>query len=92
MNIPLIFADDDDICSHVAKYPQNYLVPHPTDCTKYYSCQKLGWGTNKKWIAYLMPCPQTTGFDPGLSICKPMKTLSRCSGGNTFLHIIYAYL
>ena len=21
-----------------------YQVPHPTDCTKFYSCQKLGWG------------------------------------------------
>ena len=32
---------DNKICSGVARKPENYLVPHPTDCTKFYSCQVL---------------------------------------------------
>ena len=51
---------DNKICAGVARNPQRYLVPHPTDCTKFYSCQRNGWGG---WIANVMDCPLTTGFD-----------------------------
>ena len=51
---------DNKICASVSRHPQRYLVPHPTDCTKFYSCQRNGWGG---WIANLMDCPTTTGFD-----------------------------
>ena len=56
----LLFSVDNKICAGVARNPQRYLVPHPTDCTKFYSCQRNGWGG---WIANLMDCPVTTGFD-----------------------------
>ena len=51
---------DNKMCAGVSREPQRYLVPHPTDCTKFYSCQRNGWGG---WIANLMDCPTTTGFD-----------------------------
>ena len=68
---------DYEICSQVAERPQNYLVPHPSDCTKFYSCQNLGWRGG--WIAHLMDCPATTGFDTKLRICNYIKALPRCS-------------
>merc|ERR1712003_308653 len=66
---------DNKICAGVARNPQRYLVPHPTDCTKFYSCQRNGWGG---WIANLMDCPVTTGFDRSLMICNYINTLPRC--------------
>lgn len=66
---------DNKICAGVAKNPQRYLVPHPTDCTKFYSCQRNGWGG---WIANLMDCPITTGFDRTLMICNYINKLPRC--------------
>ena len=73
-NIFTVFLSlvDNKICAGVAKHPQRYLVPHPTDCTKFYSCQRQGSGG---WIANLMDCPVTTGFDKSLMICK---SLPRC--------------
>jgi len=66
---------DNKICAGVAKHPQRYLVPHPTDCTKFYSCQRQGWGG---WIANPMDCPVTTGFDKSLMICNYINSLPRC--------------
>ena len=71
---------DSEICAEVAENPQNYLVPHPEDCTKFYSCQNLGWKGG--WIAHLMDCPPTTGFDVNLRICNYIKALPRCSRGS----------
>merc|ERR1711981_1171211 len=70
-------SPDNEICAQVAEKPQSYLVPHPTDCTKFYSCQNLGWRGG--WIAHLMDCPATTGFDTKLRICNYIKALPRCS-------------
>ena len=70
---------DDGICAEVAENPQNYLVPHPADCTKFYSCQSLGRG--RGWIAHLMDCPPTTGFDTRLRICNFIRALPRCRRG-----------
>jgi len=66
---------DNKICAGVAKHPQRYLVPHPTDCRKFYSCQRQGWGG---WIANPMDCPVTTGFDKSLMICNYINSLARC--------------
>ena len=66
---------DNKICAGVATHPQRYLVPHPTDCTKFYSCQRQGWGG---WIANPMDCPVTTGFDKSLMICNYINSLPRC--------------
>ena len=79
-SIPLVFhifivLVDNKICAGVAKHPQRYLVPHPTDCTKFYSCQRQGWGG---WIANPMDCPVTTGFDKSLMICNYINSLPRC--------------
>lgn len=74
---------DNKICSEVARNPTEYLVPHPTDCTKFYSCQKLGWGG---WKANLMDCPMTTGFDTALKVCNYVASLPRCKAeGNSLL-------
>ena len=59
----------------MAREPERYLVPHPTDCTKFYSCQRRGWGG---WIANLLDCPVTTGFDTSLLICNYISALPRC--------------
>ena len=72
----------------MAEQPHNYLVPHPSDCTKFYSCQNLGWRGG--WIAHLMDCPATTGFDKKLRICNYIKALPRCSKGTKYRHIIWA--
>merc|ERR1719458_1018505 len=78
-----LFPDDNKICSAVARNPTEYLVPHPTDCTKFYSCQKLGWGG---WKANLMDCPMTTGFDTALKVCNYAASLPRCKAeGNSLL-------
>ena len=61
---PDCIAADNGICAEVAENPANYLVPHPGDCTKFYSCQSLGVG--RGWRANLMDCPPTTGFDTQL--------------------------
>ena len=63
----------------MAENPANYLVPHPGDCTKFYSCQSLGVG--RGWIANLMDCPPTTGFDTQLRICNFIRSLPRCNDG-----------
>ena len=81
---PLIesYLVDNKICAGVAKHPERYLVPHPTDCTKFYSCQRQGWGG---WIANPMDCPVTTGFDKSLMICNYINSLPRCKKDNVNL-------
>ena len=64
----------------MAENPQNYLVPHPEDCTKFYSCQSVG-RRGKQWIAHLMDCPESTGFDTNLRICNFIMALPRCRDG-----------
>merc|ERR1711974_272304 len=59
-------------------------VPHPTDCTKFYSCQKLGWGG---WKANLMDCPMTTGFDTALKVCNYAASLPRCKAEGNSLFV-----
>ena len=76
-------AADNGICAEVAENPANYLVPHPGDCTKFYSCQSLGVSPSGRgsWKANLMDCPPTTGFDTQLRICNFIRSLPRCGGG-----------
>ena len=81
LQIPFFPSADNEICASVAENPQNYLVPHPTDCTKFFSCQSLGH--NRGWIAHLMDCPATTGFDTKLRICNYIKSLPRCNNEGT---------
>eukprot|EP00094_Tigriopus_californicus_P008215 TCALIF_07911-PA protein Name:"Similar to Nid2 Nidogen-2 (Rattus norvegicus)" AED:0.21 eAED:0.21 QI:0/1/0.77/1/0.87/1/9/315/2645 len=81
---------DYEICADVAEHPQNYLVPHPEDCTKFYSCQSLGIG--KGWIAHLMDCPETTGFDDQLRICNFIRVLPRCQKGESRAFQPYQFL
>ena len=40
-------------------------------------CLWQGWRGG--WIAHLMDCPATTGFDTKLRICNYIKALPRCS-------------
>lgn len=77
-----IITVDGEICAEVAENPQNYLVPHPTDCTKFFSCQSLGGRRGHQgWKAHLMDCPPTTGFDTNLRICNYLRSLPRCNDG-----------
>lgn len=48
--------------------PQRFLVPHPDDCTKFFSCQFLG--RPGKYKAHMFNCPVTTGFSDNLMICN----------------------
>ena len=57
---------------------ERYLVAHPMDCGRYYSCQADGEGG---WIAHLMDCPHTTGFDTELGICNHVSLVPRCQTG-----------
>ena len=88
LKIPFFPSADNEICASVAENPQNYLVPHPTDCTKFFSCQSLG--QNRGWIAHLMDCPATTGFDTKLRICNYIKSLPRCNNEGT-VHLQLEY-
>lgn len=55
------------------------LVPHPTDCTKFFNCQSIKkYGNNWTWIAHEQNCPPTTGFDTSLKICNFIEQLPRC--------------
>ena len=74
-----VISADNQICAEVAENPQNYLVPHPSDCTKFYSCQSLG--EDQGWVAHLMDCPESTGFDVNLRICNFIQSLPRCQSG-----------
>ena len=86
MNVLIIFAFlwssvsgaklvDNEICQEAIENPHHYLVRHPNDCGKYYSCQKLGFNNYK---AHLMLCPISTGFDEKLRICNFITSLPRC--------------
>ena len=61
--------------------PNNYLLPHPSDCTKFYMCQYLGNSVFWKgsWKAHLMQCPPKTAFEESHMICDWMTNLPRCS-------------
>ena len=67
--------------------PHAYLVPHPEDCTKFYSCQNLGWKGG--YIAHLMDCPPTTGFDTKLRICNYIRALPRCNKGKNIQSVSF---
>ena len=57
----------------------NILVPHPTDCTKFFNCQPVKKFDGKwNWIAHEQNCPATTGFDTALKICNFIEKLPRC--------------
>ena len=57
----------------------NILVPHPTDCTKFFNCQPVKkFDGNWNWIAHEQNCPATTGFDTALKICNFIEKLPRC--------------
>ena len=59
--------DLSTVCNEVSKAPDRYLVPHPSDCSKFVSCQWLG---GMKYKPNVMSCPPTTLFDGGLMICN----------------------
>lgn len=70
---------DNEICKDVGESPQNYLVPHPTDCRKFFSCQLVNDG--KSWIANQMSCPTATLFDNSMRLCTFLRTIPTCRPG-----------
>ena len=55
------------VCSPVAEDLARYLVAHPTDCTKFISCQWLG---GERFRPHVMVCPLSVEFDSNLGICN----------------------
>jgi len=68
---------DNKICASVADNPTRYLVPHCTECTKYYECHQHG--TTSGWIAHPMDCPPNTAFVPELMVCDYLDNVPRCT-------------
>jgi len=72
------------LCSEASsggEIPQtgSILVPHPTDCSKFFSCQPIKNSNGSfSWIAHEQSCPATTGFDTNLQICNFIENLPRC--------------
>jgi hypothetical protein len=60
--------DDEHLCAGAESNPHRYLVPHPYDCSKFISCQRLSFG-RKRWKAHLMNCGAGTFFSQGQMIC-----------------------
>merc|ERR1712107_374261 len=59
--------DSSVLCADVAVNPQRFLVPHPTICSKFFSCQHLG---HNRFKAHLFNCPVTTQFSSNLMVCN----------------------
>ena len=77
--------DGKSLCSEATsgdELPQtdsSILVPHPTDCSKFYNCQPIKSSNGSlEWIAHEQNCPATTGFDTNLQICNFIDNLPRC--------------
>jgi len=77
--------DGKSLCSEATsgdELPQtdsSILVPHPTDCSKFYNCQPIKSSNGSlDWIAHEQNCPATTGFDTNLQICNFIDNLPRC--------------
>jgi len=56
-----------EVCRGVSADLSRYLRPHPTDCTKFVSCQWLG---GERFRPHVMVCPPTVRFDGDLMICN----------------------
>merc|ERR1712156_477566 len=73
-----------DLCSEASSGGElpstgSILVPHPTDCSKFFNCQMLKNSNGSiNWIAHEQNCPATTGFDANLQICNFIENLPRC--------------
>eukprot|EP00088_Acartia_fossae_P062910 TRINITY_DN76313_c0_g1_i1.p1 TRINITY_DN76313_c0_g1~~TRINITY_DN76313_c0_g1_i1.p1 ORF type:complete len:132 (+),score=55.49 TRINITY_DN76313_c0_g1_i1:34-429(+) len=53
----------------------DFLIPHPTDCSKFYYCS---W-----WVPYLYTCPDGLLFNPDLDVCDwPENVTCTADGGD----------
>ena len=84
----LLLSEGEKICSEAfdSQGSGSLLVPHPTDCTKFYNCQPL---TTGRYIAHEQSCPPTTGFDATLQICNFIGKLPRCRKKKLFWYSGY---
>ena len=64
-----IFTDDDIPCEYFIN------VPHPTDCTKYYTCED--------GVRQLHPCPEGKAYDPATGACHLELSNDVCKVGLT---------
>jgi len=62
------------LCSQAA----TDLVPHPSDCARYLSCQP---GTQGGWIVTVRDCSPGTVFDTQINSCNYREAVPRCSTG-----------
>jgi hypothetical protein len=62
-----------ELCSQAS----SDLVPHPTDCSKYISCQPRG----DKWILNIRDCSPGTVFDTQNNQCNFRQNVPRCQAG-----------
>ena len=64
---------------------RSLLVPHPTNCSKFFNCQPITFNDSLDWIAHEQHCPPSTGFDSALQICNFIENLPRCVYAKTLL-------
>lgn len=55
------------VCQDVWQHPHLYMVPHPSDCSKFVSCQWLG---GSKYLPQVMLCPPRTFYDREVMVCN----------------------
>ena len=66
--------DPDQLCSG-----EGDLVSHPSDCSKYISCQPGTGG--ETWIINIRHCSPGTVFDSSISQCNFRRNVPRCITG-----------
>ena len=67
--------DPEELCSGASQ--SSDLVAHPTDCSKYISCQPGGG----KWLLNIRDCSPGTVFDTQIYQCKFRRNVPRCQTG-----------
>ena len=65
--------DLEELCSQAS----SDLVPHPSNCSKYISCQPGGG----KWILNIRDCSPGTVFDTQTNQCNFRQNVPRCQTG-----------
>jgi hypothetical protein len=63
------------LCSQAA----TDMVPHPTDCARYLSCQPGRQGG--EWIVTVRDCSPGTVFDTQINSCNFREAVPRCNSG-----------
>jgi len=66
----------EEDCARLARNKKGNLLPNPSDCTRFISCQRSGGST---WIGNPMSCPTGTGFDQEIQSCNHVTFIKGCN-------------